>query len=288
MEVVIPHTPRNNELLRRNIPFLLKYLPSDSLWILTDAENVKALGFFANGSVHLVDEDSVLPGLTLGGVKSFFSGSSVPPTRVGWYYQQFLKMAWALRADSSEWYLVWDSDTFPLRPIEAFGESGLPFFSTRKEFNPVYFETIKRLLGIEKIASRSFIAEYMTINRDMMRSLIAEIEAKNEIAGESFWEKITSAALSSSDPYRAFSEYETYGTYFSVRKPCSYEEATRKTSRKGARRFGLKPGTKDLARLARRFDIVSFERWDRIYMPIILVNKMLSVLIYPFLRERRA
>ena len=47
------------------------------------------------------------------------------PSSINWYYQQFLKMAYA-RTCPSEYYLCWDSDTIPLRKISMFDENKKP------------------------------------------------------------------------------------------------------------------------------------------------------------------
>ena len=46
--------------------------------------------------------------------------------RTGWYEQQFLKMAYS-RICNNEFYLIWDSDTFPIKPVNMF-ENSNPIF----------------------------------------------------------------------------------------------------------------------------------------------------------------
>ena len=286
MQVVIPHARRSNELLARNLPFIRRNIEHRSIVVITDRENAGTLASLAGDDVELVDEDALQSGLSLEFVKKSFEGSVVPPRRAGWYFQQLLKMAWALRPECDEWYLVWDSDTFPLRPISLFDGEGTPLFTGSSEHNAVYFESIDALLGIRRQVEFSFIAENMLIRREYMLEMIAEIQGSKSAKGATFFEKIIRAALATSDPYRAFSEFECYGNFVAARHPGSYRRTYRSSSRKGARRFGLSPSRFDLARLARRFEIVSFERWDRIIPPIVAANKLISVLAHPFLRAK--
>lgn len=288
VQVVIPHVSRNNELLRRNAPYLRDNLDHSSIVVLTDGGNVPELSRWLGDEFLVLDEDAIFPGLTHRAVETAFSGTAVPARRAGWYYQQFLKMAWAFHGSCADWYVVWDSDTFPLRRLRLFGESGEPLFSMSHEHNPVYFETLDRLLGLKRQAERSFVAENMLIKKAIMAELVDAINAKAELGGGAFFEKILAAVKLSSDPYRAFSEFETYGTYAMARHPGLYGEIVRLSTRKGARRFGLKPSRYDLARLSRRFEIASFESWDRIVPPLISLNKLVSLVVYPFIKATRA
>ena len=69
----------------------------------------------------------------------------------GWYYQQFLKMAYCNHCDN-EYYLTWDADTIPLRPISMFHSSGAPYLFTKTEYMASYFKTLKNSsVSIKKV-----------------------------------------------------------------------------------------------------------------------------------------
>ena len=73
------------------------------------------------------------------------------PRSAGWYYQQFLKLSVAENPISAERYVIWDGDTVPYKRMQLF-EDGLPCFSLhQKEYHLPYFETNRRLIGIEPI-----------------------------------------------------------------------------------------------------------------------------------------
>jgi hypothetical protein len=281
LQIVIAHAKRNNDLLERNLPYIRENIGHSSIVVLTEKGNAPNLPTASGESLRVLEEDSIMPGLSLAAVKAAFEGTAVPERRAGWYFQQFLKMAWSLREDCEEWYLVWDSDTFPLRPIALFDEAGKALFTSSNERNPAYFETIDLLLGPGRRADFSFISENMLINRAIMRELIGRIAGNEGIEGADFFDKILAAVKKSSDPYCAFSEFETYGNFAMSHRPELYCMTRRSSSRKGARRFGLKPSKRDLDRLSRRFDIVSFERWDRIVHPFVAINKLFSFVSAP-------
>jgi len=48
--------------------------------------------------------------------------------KLGWYYQQFLKMSYAYLCDD-EYYITWDADTLPVHKIELFNEYNIPYLN---------------------------------------------------------------------------------------------------------------------------------------------------------------
>ena len=285
MQIVIIHSKRDNEILSRCIPYIIRYVSVNGIHIITQKDNIQEIRSKFSDSINVLNEDEIIPGLEFGNIKNGLKKCTIPEKRYGWYFQQFLKMAWAMNDLAKEWYMVWDSDTIPLHNIKFFDESGKPVFTTKTEFNKVYFETIYMILGLERQVNHSFIAENMLIKKSIMQELIKEIEKTDALDGNKFFEKIMAAIIKSSSPYYAFSEFETYGNYVISKYPDLYSVIIRMSCRKGARRFGLKPTNFDLSRLARRFEIVSFERWDRIIPVFIFLNKIISFLIYPFTKK---
>jgi hypothetical protein len=287
MQVVIPHIKRNNDLLIRNIPYIKKNISADEIFIFTAKTNVPDLALISSYGVRVLDEDQVLPGLNISTITKICKFTGIPEFRAGWYFQQFLKMAWAISRRCTDWYIVWDSDTFPLHEIPFFDNQGRPLFGKKEEWNRAYFETIECLLGIERQVDYSFIAENMIINKKIMMQLLSDINSNGTLEGKYFYEKILNAAARSSNSSCGFSEFETYGNYATVKAPSLYQPIQRLACRKGARRFGLKPSREDLTRLEKKYDIVSFEQWDRIIPPLVFFNKALSYFLYFFTRESK-
>ena len=121
-------------------------------------------------------------------------GRELPRGITGWYYQQFLKMQYALMC-KDEYYMVWDGDTIPCRKIVMFQDgSGKPYLDLKHEYHQEYFDTMSALIpGLGKAIERSFISEHMLIRADIMRSLISDIENNDAIEGDASWEKIINA-----------------------------------------------------------------------------------------------
>ena len=103
----------------------------------------------------IIDEDKLVEGLTYGWLKQFLEERNVY-LRIGWYFQQFLKMGFANSKYCNEYYLSWDSDTLPLSRITFFEEEH-PIFTMKKEYHKPYFNTMYKLLGLKKTVGFSFI-----------------------------------------------------------------------------------------------------------------------------------
>lgn len=180
-------------------------------------------------------------------------------SKPGWYYQQFLKLAYAYVCED-EYYMSWDSDTLPLRRIKMFNDRGKPYLDTKAEYNPGYFKTIKNLFGLEKSYERSFIAEHMLFNKTYVLEMLDEICALS-VKGDEFYEKIFNA-IDIDNMKLGFSEFETYGTWVINRHPDAYALRLWRSMR----RCNLFTDSRDLtsadiAWLARDYDAASFESY---------------------------
>lgn len=278
--IIIPHVARNNDLLRRNLPYVRKNLDCDEVCIVAAATTINGLRGQGFEGVKFINEDEVLEGLSLEGVKEKVERMGVPATRAGWYFQQFVKMAWALREDCGTRYLVWDSDTFPLKPVRFQDADGKIVFLTTDQYHPVYFDTLKALVGINRQIDRSFIAESMLFERDVMRELIGKITDPKNVGRNLFHKVVLDAVANSSNPYTAFSEFETYGNFVVSLAKNRYVLKKSEGYRNAAKYFGLNPTVFDLYRLSKKHDIASFEKWNTMIFPFIAMQKVVSVILF--------
>ena len=226
--------------------------------------------------LRFICEDDVIPGLSFDSVKELICKYGIEENRTGWYFQQFLKLGWALRDDSSHWYASWDSDTFPLKSISFFNQDDKPVFNIKDEYCPAYFETIMSIWQLKKNVPYSFISEAMIFNKEIVKELL--IECNTDLL--SFWKNILKAASNSSDKEHGFSEFETYGTYVLAKHPGMYETRKITALRMGARAYGMNPSQADLWRASLKFETISFERWSRHIPVYIAVQKTISKVLY--------
>ena len=198
------------------------------------------------------------------GIRQLYSSrTDKNPGRAGWYVQQFIKMQFA-SFTNDEYYLIWDSDTIPLKPVNMFTDDGRPFFDMKTEYHAPYFDTAERLLhGIHKISPKSFISEHMLIKSEYMREMLDEIEANNALDGSNFQQKVINAVNVKDLSGSGFSEFETYGSYVSVRHTGSYVLRDWHSLRNG-RCFYSDPSDIDernIKWLSSKYDAVSLEKW---------------------------
>lgn len=260
-DIVIPVSYKDCWFLRKNIPYIRRNLvDADKIYVLTSPRCFREFSdsFCNQYQVVLLDENKILVGLTFAGVKKSLSHHH-RMEMTGWYFQQFLKIAFAISSYANNYYLVWDADTIPLHPISFFdGEQML--INPKKEYHQPYFETIQRLFGFAKIADYSFISEHMMLKSSVIEEMI-------RVIGEhDFWWKTIINKCDLSDR-QAFSEFETIGTYCLVHHPKLYKLRHLSTFRGGGALFGRQVTDKELSVLSMDFDTVSFERGAKPMFP---------------------
>ena len=215
-DIIIPTSANDAPFLPRVITYIRKNLSeANNIYIIANKNIHTGIRKRCN-DVFILNEDELIDGLTFKNIeKKINSIAGANIGRTGWYFQQLLKLAFAQTNYCDKYYLTWDADTLPLSHISFFKE-GKPLFTLKKEYNKPYFDTIKRLLGIEKQVQASFIAEHMLLSKELVYKLISSIE-KTNIQGNNWIEKILYAC----EDLRlsAFSEFETYGNFVIANYP---------------------------------------------------------------------
>ena len=217
--------------------------------------------FEKDESVILIDEDTLVPKEQIN--KFLKEKRSITTPRDIWYEQQFLKMSYA-RICKKEYYLIWDSDTVPIKPIQMF-ENNKPFFDMITHYHPPYFKTLNLILPGLKLANLSFVSEHIMVKTEYMKNLLDEIERNDKLEGKFFWEKIMMAIEQKDIDFSGFSEFETYGTFVNTRYPNSFIYRKYKTLR-SARIFYDSVDNlneSDINWLSQDFSSLSFERWNQ-------------------------
>lgn len=264
--VVIPVIFRDYSFLKKTIRYVNRFLSPQKVYIITDIRFKRYLPkeIQNNKSCVVIDENSLLDGMTIGSIKKMFSELNRTKIGAGWYFQQFLKMAFSLSDYcDTDYYLSWDSDTIPLRKIDFFDESGNPYFTMKSEHHVPYFIAIQRLLDITNYNSHSYIAENMMFNKSIMIELINRIESNSQLEGNTWYEKIVYALVPESVSCMGFSEFETYGNYCLNYHPGFYEERTLPSFRAGGLIQGRFVSDRILKQLSFDQATASFEIYDR-------------------------
>ncbi len=264
--IIIPVIYRDYSFLRKTIKYVQINLSPKIIYIITDIRFKRFLPkeVLDNKICEVIDENSLFPEMTLDSIKSLFKELKREKMNVGWYFQQFLKMAFAASDYcDTEYYLSWDSDTIPLRKIDYFDENGNPYFTMKSEHHVPYFVAIERLLGITNTNSQSYISENMMFNKTIMLELLSRIQSNNLLTGKNWYEKILYTIVAESVSPMGFSEFETYGNYCLNYHPDSYKERYLPSFRLGGLIQGRFVSDRILEKLSFDQATVSFEIYDR-------------------------
>jgi len=266
-DIYIVITPKDFERVKKQYAWMTGMMSSGKLiFVGSDALEAMVRNLGLGVQVDFLNEDELLPfghvwEILNDHMSVILGDDKVPRGGVGWYYQQFLKYILAYRCEN-EYYMTWDGDTIPCRPVKMFSEDGKPYFDNKNEYHGLYFDTMEKLIpGLHKLIGSSFISEHMMFHAQTVKDLCATIELNDSLKGETFWEKIL-RAIDPMDVHKsAFSEFETYGTYVALRDPARYKIRSWHSFRLGGEFFD--PNTiceRDYKWLGKDFDAISFEK----------------------------
>lgn len=260
-DVIIMVTSEKLPLLEVSYPYLKENLGAKNIYFIANKVLEKRVTDIWRGKIKFIDEESIMPGLSISVIKDILITKCGDSHRAGWFYQQFLKMAYSQICEN-EYYLLWDADTVPLHEIYYFENGTIPCFITKREYYSGYFETIRRLFEgrVGRVNPQiSYIAENMMIHKGYMQEILEEIQTNKTLQGDTFYEKILDAVPQSIVSYTGFSEFETYGNYMETLHPGVYKQKKLRTQRLGSFLLGTTPSREQLEWVAQDYDIISFE-----------------------------
>lgn len=272
-DVMIPVAGKDINFMPRVIKYCKRCFPElRKVYVVTPAYEVakatKKTSHFTD--VTVVNEDTLLEGLSFRTVANLIKKATTKRISTGWFFQQFLKYAFAHSPYADEYYLTWDADTLPLARIKFFKDEH-PLFTIKTEYHENYFDTIRRVLGLEKRIKGSFVAEHMLFNVSLVKELTDAI-SQSEITGDTWYEKIINACNFDKD-MQAFSEFETYGTFVTSRHADLYGHRTLCTFRQAGYIRGRKIPDWMLEEMSFDLDTASFELWNEPPFPYNLEYK---------------
>ena len=216
-DVIVPVALNEALFVGKVLPYIRKNLVgAERVFILTNKRNFRFVSCLSkiDPQCEIIDENELVNGLNFQAVQDILNQKyqGKLKNRTGWYFQQFLKMGFALSEYATDYYLSWDADTVPLSQIIFFHGDNI-LYNPKREYNPAYFDTLKRLLGIEKLCKNSFISEHMMFSTEVMKEVIGRIML-SDVEGNTWFEKIINATdFNQSGRFEMFSEFETYGNY---------------------------------------------------------------------------
>jgi hypothetical protein len=260
-DVVVPIGPHDQQIAKTTLDALGRFEGVDRVFIVTQADAIPAINADHPDAIA-VDERDVLKEVQMHQLRTHLRDHSADPNRAAWYYQQFLKMAFAQHPSVSDHYLIWDADTVPLRPLSFFDASGRILVAPSNEHaHAPYFDTIKPF-GLSRQVGFSFVSEHLMVRTSHMLELL-DVLARIPGRSATHWvwnimDSVEPVSLAGS----GFSEFETYGNFVAARHPDAYAVSRVPSFRFGAKLYGHSPNRYDLYELSRDHAFASFETWN--------------------------
>lgn len=265
-ELILLTIERDLPILSKGLPYIIRFFQPSRVTIIASRsclEKVRELGLDHCGgfAVGCMDEDKVVPSLDVAFVRRLVRERGGEESRAGWYFKQILNLTYSLREDAQAFYLTWDADTIPVREIPFFDPEGRVYMTMKDEYHAPYFATLKKLIGIGKVAEKSFIAEHMMFEREYVVALLRRIDGSDFPTGASIAERVIGAIATEDLSDSGFAEYETYGSFMFVAARDRITLRSLPSSRHGTAFFGREPTDVQLFALGKRYYWVSFEAW---------------------------
>jgi hypothetical protein len=263
LQVVTTCRARDLPILEITARKLVEHVPFRALCVVAPDNDCRQIRSRLGREVQVIAENEFIPGMTINDLRAL----KLPhfPQAAGWYFQQLLKLQFAFVESNDDYYLIWDADTVPLRPMRFFDCKGRMLLTKATEYHAPYFETYRMLFGEDAHREFSFIAQHMVVQKSIAREMLASIERRMEGDGNWAW-KIMKSLPATGD--NLFSEFETYGHYVKNHYHERVVFVERRWLREGTKQVSGLPSGADLKALASEFDFVAFERastgWRRV------------------------
>ena len=264
----MPSISQDIDTLIRNTEFFFRYLPIKNIYVIGPESIAEKVSNAHNSRLIFMNENEFVD---VPRIRELYSSRTDKNTgRAGWYVQQYIKMQFA-RFTKDEYYLIWDSDTIPLKPVELFDEAfGKPVIRCGFVMHASYagyLDTFCKILPNinNTVPDTSFVREHMMINAQHMRELLDEIESNPEYSGSNFQEKILNAA-EEKYIYWGFSEFQTYGIFITARYPDSYIFSSKWRTLRTGQRFVSNSNSlseDQIKWFASKYNVMSIEKWQK-------------------------
>ena len=203
---------------------IIKYIQSSNYTLIVPEKDLKAFRMRTPRSYSIISENNFIDE-NFAKILAYKARDSINP--IGWYIQQFIKLAALEKVSENGLALIWDADTVPLKKL-CFEDNGIVKFYQGTEYHEPYFDVINNLLGLRKGASLSYIAQCIPCKGRWAKELFKIIE---ERTGKNW--KIAIVDCINFNKQSGLSEYETIGTFVQNKFPNEIQILNKKWQRFG-------------------------------------------------------
>ena len=267
----------------------IKYLHFRKYNLIVPSKDVDFFKDITPQGITVVDEAKYLS-IFKPYLESRINQTAYCTNRLGWYTQQLLKLLSLSELEDHQIGLIWDADTIPLRPLFFKSKKEQILYYQSNESHEPYYKCIEKIVDLNPLTGKSFIAQCLPYKGVWMKALIDEIEARSK----KDWIQAIIDSIDFSN-FSGFSEYELLGLFASQRYPDQFVPLSRSWSRKG-RLFdplflvsvqvnGIHP----LAwLLSIKYDFITYEMSHSISKSLKLLARSSKAYVYNLFRRKSA
>jgi hypothetical protein len=214
---------RDFSIVKENVKEFNKYYSNINFFIICPSTDLKIFRKLKKSNIFIINENSIIS------YKKFYkiakgnlqksSYNKLICDRLGWYYQQVLKISFIINfyLKNKKNIIIWDADTIILKKIIFFKNDISVKYGITKYFHKAYYLTNKEIFGYYPHYFLSFLMQFIAISKSECNFLILNLDKyirKNRMqVGEWITKIVTKSIVRAHKIYNGsmFSEYEMIG-----------------------------------------------------------------------------
>ena len=217
IDVVIPCAPKDKKTLSLCIQGIKQYGNNIRRIIVVSKEKITDEAEWYSEDAYPFTKEDIAREIFHGDKKAYKKFLLRKRSRIGWIYQQFLKLyAPFVIPEISSNVLVLDSDVIFLNPTNFMTETGEPIFHPAPEYHAPYFDHMKKLLpDLKKVyEEHSGVSHHMLFQRPILEDLFNLISQQHKVDA---WKAIARCINPKIENLISLSEYEIYFNFALLR-----------------------------------------------------------------------
>ena len=161
-------------IFARGAPEIQKYIAAKNYVVIVPEHDVPAFENLDIGSFKLESEERYAD------IAQYLKTKMGNHQRLGWYFQQFVKLAALGEGHPDDVMLIWDSDTIPIKTLN-FERNGQLFFYQGDEFHKPYFDVIEKIIGLPRLSQNSFITGCFPCRVRHFNAFVRDLEKEGDV-----------------------------------------------------------------------------------------------------------
>lgn len=208
-DVLIPHHEKDSSILPFCVQSIRQWAQGAATIYIVSAEDPS------------VEDTTWIPESRLPFTKEDVARFIKHPQRVGWYYQQLVKLyLYEYLPTSASHVLLVDSDIILRKPIHFFDSDGKTLLTLNDEYHKPYFTHMSKVVtGLYRTTPYSGVCHHMMTNRKHSHHLLTLIE---RLHGKPAWIVMLELVDPADHGGSGMSEYEILFNYYLLYYPNEY------------------------------------------------------------------